>query len=55
MFSKHQHDKQTVILIYVNDLLITSDDDCEIHKSEKGLDQAFTFKDLGEMRYFFGE
>jgi hypothetical protein len=42
-----------VIVIYVNDLIITWDNDVDISDLKKLLKQKFEIKDLGELRYFF--
>jgi hypothetical protein len=43
-----------VILIYVDDLIITRDSDANIFDLKKLLKQKFEMKDLGELRYFLG-
>jgi hypothetical protein len=43
-----------VIVIYVDDLIITRDSDVNIFNLKKLLKQKFEMKDLGELRYFFG-
>jgi hypothetical protein len=43
-----------VIVIYVDDLIITRDSDVEIFDLKKFLKQKFEMKDLGELCYFFG-
>ncbi len=41
-----------VIVIYVDDLIITRDSDADISDLKKLLKQKFEMKDLGELRYF---
>jgi hypothetical protein len=41
-----------VIVIYVDDLIITGDSDADISDLKKLLKQKFEMKDLGELRYF---
>ncbi len=41
-----------VIVIYVDDLIITGDSDANIFDLKKLLKQKFEMKDLGELRYF---
>jgi len=41
-----------VIVIYVDDLIITRDSDVDISDLKKFLKQKFEMKDLGELRYF---
>jgi len=43
-----------VIIIYVDDLIITGDSDANISDLNKLSKQKFEMKDLGELRYFFG-
>ncbi len=43
-----------VIVIYVDDLIITRDSDENIFDLKKLLKQKFEMKDLGELRYFLG-
>jgi len=42
-----------IIVIYVDDLIITRDSDANIFELKKLLKQKFEMKDLGELRYFF--
>jgi len=41
-----------VIIIYVDDLIITGNSDADIFDLKKFLKQKFEMKDLGELRYF---
>jgi len=41
-----------IIVIYVDDLIITRDSDANIFDSKKLLKQKFEMKDLGELHYF---
>jgi hypothetical protein len=43
-----------VIIIYVDDFIITGDNNVNISDLKKLLKQKFEMKDLGELRYFFG-
>jgi len=43
-----------VIVIYVDDLIITGDSDVDIFDLKKLLKQKFEMKDLGELLYFLG-
>jgi hypothetical protein len=43
-----------VIVIYVDDLIITKDSDVDIFDLKKNLKQKFEMKDLGELHYFLG-
>lgn len=54
VFYKQQGKKICIVLVYVDDLLITGDDADEVQSLKGALHKAFTIKDLGEMRYFLG-
>ncbi len=41
-----------IIVIYVDDLIITEDSDVDISNLKKLLKQKFVMKDLGELCYF---
>jgi len=43
-----------IIVIYVDDLIITRDSDTDIFDLKKLLKQKFEMKDLGKLRYSFG-
>jgi hypothetical protein len=43
-----------IIVIYVDDLIITRDNDANISNLNKLLKQKFEMKDMGELRYFLG-
>jgi hypothetical protein len=43
-----------VIIIYVDDLIITGDSDVHVFDLKKLLKQKFEMKDLGKLCYFFG-
>ncbi|XP_021726228.1 uncharacterized protein LOC110693416 [Chenopodium quinoa] len=43
-----------VILLYVDDMLITGTSTAQIDGVKKALDKAFTIKDLGDLKYFLG-
>ncbi len=43
-----------VIVIYVDDLIITGDSDSDISDLKKLLKQKFEMKDLGKLHYFLG-
>ncbi|XP_056690349.1 uncharacterized mitochondrial protein AtMg00810-like [Spinacia oleracea] len=54
MFCREQNGKMCIVLVYVDDLLITENDEEYIQRLKIELDREFTVKDLGEMRYFLG-
>lgn len=45
--------KITILAVYVDDFIITGDDE-EITKLKECLSQAFEVKDLGKLKYFLG-
>ena len=46
--------KLTVLVVYVDDIIVTRDDIEEIERLKKGLAQAFKLKDLDPLKYFLG-
>ena len=45
---------RTILAVYVDDIIITGDDDIEILRLKKNLSKEFEVKDLGHLRYFLG-
>lgn len=54
LFTKHHDHLHTIILIYVDDLLIAGNDNYTITQNKAFLSSQFHMKDLGHLRYFFG-
>lgn len=54
LFFKHRQGKVTILIIYVDDMIITGDDTMEIKWLEQRLSQEFEMKDLGGLKYFLG-
>ena len=54
MFSRTHQGLFTFVLAWMDDLLITRDDDEGIAQLKRDLQSAFTIKDLGITRYFLG-
>lgn len=54
LFLKHQKGKVTVLIIYVDDMIITGDDTEEITKIQRQLGTEFEMKNLGGLKYFLG-
>ena len=55
MFYKHSNEAKVVILIvYVDDIVLTGDDCNELEKLKGKLDEEFEIKDLGALKYFLG-
>ena len=55
MFYKYSREGKIVVLIvYVNDIILTSDNSLELEKLKKALTHEFEIKDLGPLKYVFG-
>ena len=55
MFYKHSREGKIVVLIvYVDDIILTGNDSLELERLKKALTREFDIKDLGPLRYFFG-
>lgn len=54
LFIRKTSEGTTIILIYVDDMLITGDSLKIVEETKGKLKQAFKMKDLGELRYFLG-
>lgn len=54
LFVKNDNYLFTCILVYVDDLLLASNNISEIQNINSYLDKTFTIKDLGHLKYFLG-
>nr|KYP62839.1 Retrovirus-related Pol polyprotein from transposon TNT 1-94 [Cajanus cajan]KYP62851.1 Retrovirus-related Pol polyprotein from transposon TNT 1-94 [Cajanus cajan] len=54
LFLKHHQQSFTVILVYVDDIVLTGNDLTEIKTITNLLDLAFKIKDLGDLMFFLG-
>ena len=54
LFIKHQRGKLTLLIVYVDDIVMTGDDREEMARLKKLLAQEFEIKDLGKLQYFLG-
>nr|GFC62636.1 putative reverse transcriptase, RNA-dependent DNA polymerase [Tanacetum cinerariifolium] len=52
LFLKHKEGRMTCLIIYVDDMIITGNDEKEIKKLKEGLFTEFEMKDLGRLKYF---
>lgn len=54
LFTLHSNDKTLILLLYVNDILLTGSDDALIQDLLRALHNIFSMKDLGKPHYFLG-
>lgn len=56
MFYKHSENNNRVVMliVYVDDIILTSNDEAELNMLKKRLASAFQIKDLGTIKYFLG-
>lgn len=54
LFHKHRSKKTTILIVYVDDIILIGDDKEEIERLKKDLASEFEMKDLGNLRYFLG-
>ena len=54
LFLKNKDGKITALIIYVDDMIITGDDNEEILELQKHLASEFEMKSLGGLNYFLG-
>ncbi|CAN1837958.1 Retrovirus-related Pol polyprotein from transposon TNT 1-94 [Linum perenne] len=55
LFVKHSKSgKLAILIVYVDDIIITGDDTEEIQQLKQSLAKEFDLKDLGELKYFLG-
>ena len=54
LFTRSLDGHFVAILVYVDDMLVTGTSMSQINDVKHSLDQAFTIKDLGDLKYFLG-
>jgi hypothetical protein len=54
LFTQVRGDSITVVLLYVDDMVITGNDETTINDLKKFLNSCFKIKDLGMLKYFLG-
>ena len=54
LFFRHRNGKITILIVYVDDIILTGDDSEEIERLKRNLALEFEMKDLGKLRYFLG-
>ena len=54
LFVKANEGKLAIVLVYVDDLVITGDDEEEIPRTKENLSVRFQMKELGQLKHFLG-
>ncbi|XP_061363291.1 uncharacterized mitochondrial protein AtMg00810-like [Gastrolobium bilobum] len=54
LFVKQKNSKVTVLIVYVDDMILTGDDTDEMQALEAQLSTEFEMKNLGQLKYFLG-
>ncbi|BBH05359.1 transposable element gene [Prunus dulcis] len=54
LFLKRRKDKLIALIIYVDDMIVTGDDQTEIQSLHKYMASEFEMKSLGDLKYFLG-
>ncbi|GKA12174.1 ribonuclease H-like domain-containing protein, partial [Tanacetum coccineum] len=54
LYTKHNGDEFVTLLVYVDDIVITTNDDVRIKEFKLFLSTKFLIKDLGVLKYFLG-
>ena len=52
LFVKAQDEKLAIVLVHVDDLIVTRDDDWENQQTKANLSVRFQMKELGELNHF---
>ncbi|KAJ9550550.1 hypothetical protein OSB04_014595 [Centaurea solstitialis] len=54
VFFRHKQGKRIIVVVYVDDIIITGDDEVGITELKQFLQSQFQISDLGRLRYFLG-
>ena len=54
VFFRHYQGRRIIVVVYVDDIIITGDDETGISKLKQYLQSQFQVSDLGRLRYFLG-
>jgi Reverse transcriptase (RNA-dependent DNA polymerase) len=54
MFIQRKGEKICILVVYVDDIVLTGNDSVEMKRLKASLAKEFEMKDLGELRYFLG-
>ena len=53
-FKQSNNGRMTILIVYVDDIILTRDNTWEVERLKKVLATEFEVKDQGRMRYFLG-
>ena len=53
-FNQSRNGKKTILIVYVDDIILTGDNTVEMERLKKILASEFEVKDLGHLHYFLG-
>lgn len=54
LFVKRRDNRLTALIVYVDNIIVTSNDEVEVEKLKCYLENEFEIKDLGKLNYFLG-
>ena len=54
LFIKNFGGKYVAVLVYVDDIVIASNDDTEVEQLKANLREVFKLRDLGSLKFFLG-
>ncbi|KAK9059484.1 hypothetical protein SSX86_020186 [Deinandra increscens subsp. villosa] len=54
VFFRHRQGRRIILVVYVDDIILTGDDETGISKLKQFLQSQFQISDLGRLRYFLG-
>ena len=54
MYYRHKNEKITILIVYVDDIILTGDDKEGMERLKQKLALEFDMRDLGNLRYFLG-
>jgi hypothetical protein len=54
MFIQHNSTDKLIVLVYIDDLIITGSNETSIAKLKVDMQRQFSIKDLGKLKYFLG-
>ena len=54
LFTKHKGNETIVVLVYVDDIIVTGNNQSKIDEVKRALREKFEIKDFGRLKYFLG-